>query len=107
MAEIPNNIKRSLNLFLQDIQSICSLDKVILYGSFAKGKESLESDIDLAIFSKTATDKNRLSLMSKMLAKVSKYKLDFQPLVFSFKDYSSTDNAFIQQEIKNKGISLK
>jgi predicted nucleotidyltransferase len=107
MAEIPANIKQSLDLFLQDIQGICSLDKVVLYGSYAKGRGSPNSDIDIAIFSKSANDKNRLLLMSRILTKVPKYKLDFQPLVFSFNDYNATDNAFIQDEIKGKGISLK
>ncbi|MBI5399901.1 nucleotidyltransferase domain-containing protein [Candidatus Saganbacteria bacterium] len=107
MAEIPDNIKTSVSSFLNDIKSICSLDRVILYGSFAKGRGQPDSDIDLAIFSKSANDNNRLSLMTKIFARVPKYKLDFQPLVFSFKDFNSTDNTFIQQEVKAKGIVLR
>lgn len=107
MVEIPDNLKTSLDSFLNDIKSICSLDRVVLYGSFANGKGRLNSDIDLAIFSKSATDKNRLSLMTKILAKVPKYKMDFQPIVFSLKDFISPDNTFIQQEVKNKGIVLR
>jgi predicted nucleotidyltransferase len=107
MAEIPANLKTSLNLFLDDIKSICSLDRVVLYGSFARAKGLPGSDIDLAIFSKSANDKNRLSLMTKILTKVPKYKMDFQPLVFSFNDFISSDNTFIQQEVKSKGIVIR
>lgn len=107
MAEIPDNIKKTLDLFLKDIQPFCSLDKVILFGSLAKGKAQAGSDIDLAIFSKSVNKDNRLSLMSKFFTKVTKHKLDIQPLVFSFQDFISPDSSFIQKEIKEKGIVLK
>lgn len=107
MVEIPDNLKVPIFSFLEDIQTVCSLDKVVLYGSFAKGKGRPDSDIDLAIFSRSANDKNRLEIMAKIFAKVPKYKLDIQPLVFSFQDFTSTDNSFIQKEIKNNGINLR
>lgn len=107
MAEIPDNLKKLIASFLEEIRPFCSLDKVILFGSITKGKAQAGSDIDLAIFSKSANNDNRLSLMSKIFTIVPKYKLDIQPLVFSFQDLGSADNAFIQQEIKNKGIVIK
>lgn len=107
MAEIPPALRDSIFSFLDEIKSICSLDKVVLFGSIAKGKYQPDSDIDLAIFSKSATDRNRLEIMSKIFSKVPKYKLDIQPLVFSFQDFFSTDNTFIQNEIKTEGIALK
>lgn len=107
MAKIPDNINKSLTSLLEEIQLICSLDKVILYGSFAKGDQGKNSDIDLAIFSRSATDKNRLAIMTKIFAKISKYKLDIQPLVFSFHDFNSKGNTFIQEEIKQKGTVLR
>ncbi len=106
MAKIQDSLKKSLSLFLEDIQSICSLDRVILFGSFAKGKNTSDSDLDLAIFSKSVNDNNRLEIMTKMSTRVPKYKLDIQPLVFSFRDFNKSDNSFIQDEIK-KGIILK
>lgn len=38
-------------------------EKIILYGSFAKGKQSPESDIDLLIITKTK--KNRLNVLRR------------------------------------------
>jgi predicted nucleotidyltransferase len=107
MVKIPDNINKKLSSFLEEIRPICSLDKVVLFGSLAKGKGSAESDVDLAIFSRTASDDNRLQLMAKILSKIPKYKLDIQPLVFSFQDYESPDNSFIQNEIKGNGIILE
>ncbi|MDI6731258.1 MAG: nucleotidyltransferase domain-containing protein [Candidatus Margulisbacteria bacterium] len=107
MIKIPDKIKETIDLFLNDINHFCSLDKVVLYGSFAKGKGTAESDIDIAIFSRQANNSNRLSLMAKIFTKVPKYKLDFQPLVFSFQDYLSPGNDFLQQEIINKGMILR
>jgi len=107
MAKITDHLKNRISLFLEDIQSICSLDKVILYGSLARGKGHPDSDIDIAIFSRSANDNNRLQIMSKIFTKVPKYKLDIQPLVFSFQDFSAADNSFIQKEIKANGIVLR
>ena len=107
MAKIPNKIKKSIEEFLSEIRSICNLNKVILYGSYASGRSTQNSDIDLAIFSKDANDDNRLNLMTKILMRVPKYKLDLQPLVFSYKEVSSNKNDFIKNEIKSRGITLK
>lgn len=107
MAQIPDSLIQPLNLFLEDIKNICSLDKVILFGSAAQGTYKKNSDIDLAIFSRSANSTNRLSLMTKIIARVPKYKLDLQPLVFSYKDFSAADNSFVQGEIKSKGVVLK
>lgn len=106
MAEIPDKIRKDLSSFLKDIQPICVLDRVVLFGSLAKGKGNKDSDIDLAIFSRSATDENRHDLMTKIFSKIPKHKLDIQPLVFTLQDFDSTDNSFIQQEIKKNGIVL-
>jgi predicted nucleotidyltransferase len=104
MAEIPDKIKKSISSFLEEIQPICSLDKVFLYGSIVKGTAKKDSDIDLAIFTKSVNNINRHLIMTQIFKRISKYKLDIQPLVFSLEDYSKTDNTFVEQEIKNKGI---
>jgi|SRR3989339_255684 len=107
MSKIPNKIKNNIENFLDEISYICNLNRVVLYGSYASGNASQSSDIDIAIFSKDANDKNRLDLMTKILMKVPKYKLDLQPLVFSYKDFISNKNDFINNEIKHKGVVLR
>ena len=103
MAKRENIIEENLKKYLEEINQICPIDLVILYGSYAKGIPSKESDIDLAVFSKKITECNRLKFMTQFLSRVWKYKLDFQPLAFSMADYKSDENDFIREEIKKKG----
>ena len=76
-----------------------------VFGSVAIGFERRRSDIDIAIFSKDATDENRLEIMTQCWLKTFGYKLDIQPLVYPLADYYS-DNDFIQQEIIARGIEI-
>ena len=92
--------------YLREAERVCHVEKAILFGSYAHGKASAQSDIDMAIFSRAVTDKNRIETMSKLLMLVSKLKVDIQPVVFSYEDYSTGDNDFITEEIKKKGIEI-
>jgi hypothetical protein len=44
--------------------------------------------------------------MTLFLTKIAKYKLDIQPIAFSWKDYITEENDFIKNEIKKKGIEI-
>ena len=92
--------------YIGEINNICPIEKVIIFGSYASGHQSSDSDIDLAIFSKNINDDNRLEFMKIFFMKISKYKLDIQPLAFSFNEFIDGDNDFILNEIKSKGIEI-
>ncbi|MBF0554429.1 MAG: nucleotidyltransferase domain-containing protein [Nitrospirae bacterium] len=91
---------------MREAEGVCHVDKAILFGSHAHGRPSAQSDIDIAIFSKAVTDRNRIETMSKLLMLVSKLKVDIQPVVFPYEDYATGDNDFITEEIKKKGIEI-
>lgn len=105
MAKISPTIERPLKSYLGDLAKYYHLDRVILFGSQIHGNVKPSSDIDIAIFSKDATDENRLEIMTQCWLKTFGYKLDIQPLVYPLADYYS-DNDFIQQEIIAKGIEI-
>ena len=44
--------------------------------------------------------------MTEAVALINKFKLDIQPLVFSYDDYFNEDNEFISNEIKKNGFEL-
>ncbi len=106
MSKLPLKVKKTIISYLNEINSLCPIEKAFLFGSWARQRGSIDSDIDLAIFSKAANDENRLEIMTRYLMKVSKYKLDLQPLVFSYEDYFDENNDFIMQEIRKKGIEI-
>ena len=106
MAKVKSKVKKYLKEYIEEANKICPVDKAILFGSHSRGNFSDQSDIDIAIFSRKVHDKNRLKIMSKMLLLISKFKIDIQPLVFSYQDYLDEDNDFILNEIKKKGVEI-
>lgn len=106
MAKIKTEIINILRRYLDDVEKVCHVDKAFVFGSHAHGRAGEHSDIDMAIFSKNVTDDNRLEVMAEIIALINKFKLDIQPIVFSYEDYLSGDNDFISNEIKKNGFEL-
>ena len=106
MAEIKAEIINILRSYLDDVGRICHVDKAFIFGSYAHGRAGKHSDIDMAIFSRNVNDGNRLEVMTEVVALINKFKLDIQPLVFSYDDFLSEDNDFISNEIKKNGFEL-
>lgn len=103
MAKINPIVVKKIKKYIADISSICPIDKAVLFGSYAKGTQVEDSDIDIAVFSREIDDSNRHKYMSLFLKHILKYKLDIQPVAFSLKDYDSQLDKFITDEIKKKG----
>jgi predicted nucleotidyltransferase len=104
------DINKTINLlkkFLKDVNAFLHVDKAILFGSHVHGRPNKNSDIDIAIFTREATDRNRVKLMSEALCVAGDYKADIQPLIFPYKDLMDDENDFIVDEIKKKGIEIK
>ncbi|MDI6752018.1 MAG: nucleotidyltransferase domain-containing protein [bacterium] len=106
MAKVSAKIREALVDYTTEINKICPLKKAILFGSYASSSSRKHSDIDLALFSNRVNDKNRLRLMTLFFTKTAKYKLDIQPILFSWKDYLDEENDFIREEIKKRGVEV-
>lgn len=106
MAKIKDSTKETLKQYLKKVGKFCSVDKAVLFGSYASGNAKKHSDIDIAIFSKKINDNNRLKMMSKMILAGNRLNVDIQPVAFSEKDYFQNDSDFIRMEVKKKGIVL-
>ncbi|MBI4822885.1 MAG: nucleotidyltransferase domain-containing protein [Nitrospirae bacterium] len=106
MASVKPSVMKSLEDYVAEISAICRIDRAVLFGSYAKGTQNKESDIDIAIFSKEINDSNRHKYMSLFLRHILKYKLDIQPLAFNTKEYNSLSDDFIAGEIRKKGIVI-
>ena len=44
--------------------------------------------------------------MSKAIMLINKLKIDIQPIVFPYEDYTKEDSEFISSEIKKKEIEI-
>jgi predicted nucleotidyltransferase len=106
MHKIGNKVKRILEAYVREVNKLYSIDKAILFGSSATGKAGKDSDIDIAIFSRDVNNTNRLEIMTELFMLIYKFKVDIQPLAFSYRDYLAKDNDFIVNEIIKKGVEI-
>lgn len=105
MANIPKNILEIIMKYIQELSKEISIDKVIIFGSYAKNTYNEDSDIDIAIFSKDFKTTSIIEDMSFLLIKTSGLGIDLQPQPFTLDDYSNPDG--LVKEILDTGIELK
>ena len=106
MAEIPLHIKQSLAEYVRNLSQEIHIRSAIVFGSYATGKWTPDSDIDLAIFSDDFTDMDRVEAITFLLNHTSPYHLDIQPLAFDGQDLqNAAENPFLQ-EILMTGIHI-
>lgn len=105
MANIPTNILEIVIKYIQELSKDITIDKVIIFGSYAKNSYNEDSDIDIAIFSKDFKDSSKIEDMSFLLIKTSGLGIDLQPQPFTLEDYSNPEG--LVKEILNTGIELK
>ena len=105
MAEIPENIINIVEDYLEDLSLEIQIDKVVLFGSYAKGNYGVDSDVDLAIFSDSFKDMDRIESIKYLLKKARKYKgIDLQPISFTKKDYE--EKMGIVEDVLKTGVEV-
>lgn len=85
--------------YINDLQKHVKVNKVILYGSFAKGNFNEYSDVDVAIFSESFKDKNSIEINTFLFSLARKYKeVCIEPMGFYYSDLFK-DNPFVKEII--------
>lgn len=87
--------------FLSNIDKIDNISQVILFGSYAKKTNTINSDIDIAIISKEKIDLFEIAYKLE-----ENYNIKIELHNFLDKDFKENSNKLIQ-EIKRDGIYLK
>jgi len=93
-------IKKPLNQFIKKIVKIINPDKIILYGSFARGDASTWSDIDLAVIGS-----KKLNELDKVVNSV-KSKFCFDIRGYKKNQFEKISSLSIHSEIKREGIVM-
>ncbi len=104
MAEIPDIVLNKIDKYLLALKkNQFHIDKVVLFGSYAKGTNNEWSDIDIAIVS---DDFSGDSFEDK--CKIRKFKLesgwDISPI--PFRKYDFENSIFARDEILKNGITI-
>ncbi len=99
------SIKKRLNSFIKDITTFYQIDKIILFGSFARGDYHENSDIDLIIVG------NFKEKFFDRIGKILEYipdDLEIELLVYTieeFKNMKKNENPFLLNCL-SEGINL-
>jgi len=104
MASIPQPIQEIISDYLQKVSDQIIINKVILFGSYAKGQFSSDSDIDLAVFSDDFIGMEPIERFRFLFLQAADYGLDLQPLAFTISDLS--EPAGIVAEILRTGQEI-
>jgi len=82
------------------------VDKIILYGSYAKGTPREHSDIDIAVISPSFKRRRIIDIQSDLAKASSKYLSVVEPVGYSTDDYRYAKMETLIGEIKKSGKIL-
>lgn len=102
---IPKKVKVAVKNYIKELkEDRLPIQKVILYGSYAKGRASKWSDIDICVISQAFRKKDALEYLWKMKTKKD-IKAMISPVGFHPKDF--IDESPLVWEIKKTGKEIK
>ena len=104
MAQIPEKIMREIEDYIRQLKKEISIDKVILFGSYAKGNYHKDSDVDLAIFSDYFDGMRRVDGIDYLLLRAMEYDIDLEPIPFTKSDYN--EKSGFAREVLKEGIEI-
>jgi predicted nucleotidyltransferase len=98
---------KSIKKFIKALkQKGITVDRVILYGSYAKGKTRPDSDIDVAVISKNF-GKDQVEEGMTLFRVAGKIDPRLEPIPISSESYQNDTWVPLIYEIKEKGIELE
>jgi len=100
-----DTINRLLDRYVEELKKDILIDKIILFGSYAKNQANNESDIDIAVISRNFGIKplEDFKIVNKALWRIDSDRI-IQVHAFSPKDFEEND--FFTQEILRTGITI-
>lgn len=104
MDRIPESVQSIIKDYIEKLNKKIVIDKVILFGSYAKGTTHRYSDVDLAIFSDYFKNMNRIDGLYFLLLNAMDCDIDLEPQPFTMDDYRQPVG--IVEEIIETGIEI-
>lgn len=99
------NIDSTITKYLELIKEKYSdIERVYLFGSYAKGKPTEDSDIDLALIFTNLDDSKRFDIQVQLMMLAAQIDSRIEPHPISHNDFDS-GNPFVA-EIKKTGIEV-
>ena len=100
---IDSRIMQSIKKYIEKISQYYKIEAIILFGSYAKGTEDEDSDIDIAIISNDFND--IIEDGAKLIGLTWKIDTRIEPHPITTEDYKNVSNPFIR-EVVDTGIKV-
>ncbi len=105
MSSIDKNIDTTIAKYLDLIkEKFSDIERVYLFGSYAKGKSTDDSDIDVALIFTNLDDSKRFDIQVQLMMLAAQIVSRIEPHPISHDDFDS-GNPFVV-EIKKTGIEI-
>jgi predicted nucleotidyltransferase len=105
MAKIPQPVQKIIEEYINELSKQIPIQKVILFGSYAKDNTHKYSDVDIAIFSDYFKSMNRVDGIHFLLLSAMDYDMDIEPQPFTMDEYN--DPVGLVEEILKTGIEIE
>ena len=100
---INEDIVDSINKFVEEIKKQYNVTAIILFGSYAKGTENEDSDIDIAVISDDFED--IYDCMAVLMGMTWDIDARIEPHPITTEDYEKVSNPFVK-EVVDTGIKV-
>lgn len=100
---ISKEIMQSIEKYIEKISQYYKIEAIILFGSYAKGTENEDSDIDIAVIS--SDFKNIIQDGADLIGYTWKIDTRIEPHPIRTEDYKNVTTPFVQ-EVVNTGIKV-
>ena len=100
---INGEIMESIKKYIEKISHYYKIEAIILFGSYAKGTQNEDSDIDIAIISSDFND--IIEDGAKLIGYTWKIDTRIEPHPIKTEDYDNVSNPFIK-EVIDTGIKV-
>ena len=86
--------------YVSDVRKVMPIDKVFLFGSYAKGTADNQSDIDLCFFSHSFENQRSVDVVMKLMKLANKYRgFDIEPHAFPTAELNN-NNPFVKEILR-------
>jgi len=102
-----NTVKRELAEFYDRIHKLYPVQKMLLYGSYAKGCMRQDSDIDVAVVVDLPDDTDKIEVTANLMRQARSIDVNIEPLCVLLSEYNNHEPASILGEIIKTSIEFE
>ena len=101
MAADIETVNTIVRQYIADVKKTMPIDKVYLYGSYARGTQGENSDIDICFFSQAFETRRTLDVLTELFYLKIKYEKDIliEPNAFPASELYN-DNPFVKEILR-------